>query len=229
MESWGYPSRGAGPLARERVGEQAGTHPPGLSLPREWHAWPMVRTCLSPGTYLSKVVQVHHDLPSFFPSDAVPRWASSRREEPSMNHGRKRSRPGKESLVVARTKSESSVLFARAVATGAFGTVLLVLFLENFVATATLARLVPVVVVFNAAVSGFSYTRNTERRRGDCPAALVAGGLCALVGLGALHLLGSAVISGESFDLVSLVLALTGSLLCGLAGSWLAANSVCHA
>jgi len=131
--------------------------------------------------------------------------------------------------VVFRAKPSQLGPFVRAVATGAFGTVLLVLFLENFVATSTLARLVPVIVLFNAAVSGFSFTRSSERRRGGYPVALAAGGLCALVGLGVLLVLGSAATTGGLFDLDSFVLALTGSLLCGLAGSWLAFHSAHHA
>jgi hypothetical protein len=129
-------------------------------------------------------------------------------------------------MVERQQKNLTLAGFLRAVATGVFGTVLLVLFLENFMATEPLANLIPVIVIFNAAVSGFSLTRSTERVSGDRLAAIVAGGLCAGISLGLFSVLGTEATSEAFFGPLLILLACVGGLLFGLAGSWLAARQV---
>ncbi|MCP4572248.1 MAG: hypothetical protein GY838_07830 [bacterium] len=95
-----------------------------------------------------------------------------------------------------------------------------------------LAGLLPLVVAFNGAVAGFTLVKRPDRlarlldatTRGFAawwpPAAL--GGLCALLSLGVLSLLGLEALSREFFGVVLLVLACLGSLICGAGGAWIA-------
>lgn len=113
------------------------------------------------------------------------------------------------------------------------GSVVLVLFLQNFLADRLLAGLLPVLVAFNGAVSGFTLVRQDPDRlarvldtasRGFAawwPSAAV-GGVTALLSLGVLSLVGLEALSGEFFGVVLLVPACLGSLICGAAGAWIA-------
>lgn len=121
----------------------------------------------------------------------------------------------------------------RSLATGLFGSVVIALFLQNFVQARLLAGLLPLVMSFNGAVAGFTMHRHAPADRDTVRAAAprgttpwlrsaALGGLTALVSLGVLSLLGLEALSREFFGVLLLVLACCGGLVSGVVGAWIA-------
>lgn len=122
----------------------------------------------------------------------------------------------------------------RALATGLFGTIVLSLFLQNFLQDQILAGLLPIITAFNAAVAGYTLAKHRmpvmnlnnfidaeqDTTARYLPAA--TGGFSALLSLGALSLLGFEALAGEFFGWVLLLVACLGSVIFGAMGSWIA-------
>ena len=121
----------------------------------------------------------------------------------------------------------------KAVATGVFGTVILVLFLGQFIRNPLLAGLVPVIAAFNSAVAGFTLVKGRvvfygAKQGTDRPhitgrlSALLVGGFSALLSLGVLALIGPEVLVGVGSEAVVVVVACLAGVICGAFGSWIA-------